>query len=68
MLVLVTYDVNTETPAGRRRLRLVAKACVNRGARSTYCSAKLVSNAVQHGKVVAILHTTTARYNDLSRR
>lgn len=33
MLVLVTYDVNTETPAGRRRLRLVAKACVNRGQR-----------------------------------
>ena len=25
MLVLVTYDVNTETAAGRRRLRKVAK-------------------------------------------
>lgn len=33
MLVLVTYDVNTETPAGRRRLRRVAKACVNCGQR-----------------------------------
>ena len=33
MLVLVTYDVNTEDPAGRRRLRHVAKACVNKGQR-----------------------------------
>lgn len=33
MLVLVTYDVNTETPEGRRRLRRVAKACVNYGQR-----------------------------------
>lgn len=33
MLVLVTYDVNTETPEGRRRLRRVAKACVNCGQR-----------------------------------
>ena len=33
MLVLVTYDVNTETPEGRKRLRRVAKACVNCGQR-----------------------------------
>ena len=33
MLVLVTYDVNTETAAGRKRLRKVAKACVNHGQR-----------------------------------
>ncbi len=33
MLVLITYDVNTETPAGRKRLRLVAKQCVNYGQR-----------------------------------
>lgn len=33
MLVLVTYDVNTETPEGRRRLRRVAKTCVNCGQR-----------------------------------
>jgi len=33
MLVLVTYDVNTETPAGRKRLRRVAKACENFGQR-----------------------------------
>lgn len=33
MMVLVTYDVNTETPEGRRRLRLVAKTCVDYGQR-----------------------------------
>jgi len=33
MLVLVTYDVHTGTPAGRKRLRHVAKICMNRGQR-----------------------------------
>jgi CRISPR-associated protein Cas2 len=33
MLVLVTYDVNTETPLGRKRLRRVARACENYGQR-----------------------------------
>ena len=33
MLVLVTYDVSTETAAGQRRLRKVAKACVDYGQR-----------------------------------
>ena len=33
MLVLVTYDVNTEDASGRRRLRKVAKECVNYGQR-----------------------------------
>jgi CRISPR-associated protein Cas2 len=32
-MVLVTYDVNTETTAGRRRLRRVAKLCEDRGQR-----------------------------------
>ena len=33
MLVLVTYDVSTETPAGRKRLNKVAKRCVAHGQR-----------------------------------
>lgn len=33
MMVLVTYDVNTETLEGRRRLRQVARQCVNYGQR-----------------------------------
>jgi len=32
-MVLVTYDVNTTTEAGRKRLRRVAKQCVNYGQR-----------------------------------
>lgn len=33
MLVLVCYDVNTETKVGRRRLRRVAKVCESTGQR-----------------------------------
>lgn len=33
MLVLITYDVNTETAEGKARLRKVAKRCVNYGIR-----------------------------------
>jgi len=33
MLVLVTYDVNTEKLEGKTRLRRVAKACENHGQR-----------------------------------
>jgi CRISPR-associated protein Cas2 len=31
--MLVTYDVNTVAPAGRRRLRRVARACLDYGQR-----------------------------------
>lgn len=33
MMVLVTYDVSTETEAGKRRLRQVAKICQDHGQR-----------------------------------
>ncbi len=33
MLVLITYDVNSETAAGRKRLRKIARQCVNYGQR-----------------------------------
>ncbi|HQJ39031.1 MAG TPA: CRISPR-associated endonuclease Cas2 [Methanoregulaceae archaeon] len=33
MMVLVTYDVNTETVEGKRRLRTVARICTNYGQR-----------------------------------
>ncbi|WP_018262005.1 CRISPR-associated endonuclease Cas2 [Methylobacterium sp. WSM2598] len=33
MLMLVTDDVNTQTPAGRTRLRRVARACLDMGQR-----------------------------------
>lgn len=33
MMVLITYDVNTETKAGKKRLAQVAKQCKNYGQR-----------------------------------
>lgn len=36
MYVLVTYDVSSESPAGARRLRRVAKLCTEYGQRVQY--------------------------------
>jgi len=36
MDIVIAYDVNTETPAGRRRLRRVARACLGFGQRVQY--------------------------------
>jgi len=36
MLVLVTYDVRTEDPGGQRRLRRIAKICLDHGQRVQY--------------------------------
>ncbi|ACL75836.1 CRISPR-associated endonuclease Cas2 [Ruminiclostridium cellulolyticum] len=33
MMVLITYDVNTESDGGKKRLRRVAKQCINYGQR-----------------------------------
>ena len=33
LLVLITYDVNTTDDAGKKRLRNIAKQCVNYGQR-----------------------------------
>lgn len=33
MMVLITYDVNTETQGGKNRLRKIAKQCLNFGQR-----------------------------------
>lgn len=47
MLVLVTYDVNTETSAGKARLYKVAKACKNYGQRVQYSVFECVVDAAQ---------------------
>ncbi len=36
MMVLITYDVRTDSAAGRRRLRRVSKACLDYGQRVQY--------------------------------
>ena len=48
MLILITYDVNTQSAAGRKRLRQVAKQCVNYGQR--------VQNSVFECQVDAVLY------------
>ena len=55
MLVLITYDVNTETPAGRKRLRKVAKQCVNDGQRVQNSVFECVLDAAQCRKVQHLL-------------
>ena len=55
MLVLITYDVNTEDAAGRRRLRWVARQCVNYGQRVQNSVFECVLHAAQYRQVQAKL-------------
>lgn len=47
MLLLITYDVNTETSAGKSRLRKVAKQCINYGIRVQNSVFECVVDATQ---------------------
>jgi CRISPR-associated protein Cas2 len=47
MLVLVTYDVNTETSAGRKRLNKTAKKCLAYGQRVQNSVFECVVDSVQ---------------------
>ena len=55
MLVLITYDVNTETVAGRSRLRKVAKQCTNYGQRVQNSVFECNMDAAKCRQVKAIL-------------
>lgn len=55
MLVLITYDVNTEDAAGRRRLRKIAKECVNYGQRVQNSVFECLLNAAQCRKLQVTL-------------
>lgn len=55
MLILITYDVNTETAAGRSRLRKVAKQCVNYGQRVQNSVFECNMDAAKCRQVKAIL-------------
>lgn len=55
MLVLITYDVNTETTAGKRRLRKVAKVCVNYGQRVQNSVFECLLDASQYAMLKAKL-------------
>ncbi|GAA3561697.1 CRISPR-associated endonuclease Cas2 [Amycolatopsis ultiminotia] len=47
MELLITYDVDTTTPAGRRRLRRVAQACEAYGVRVQKSVFEIVINEAQ---------------------
>ncbi len=56
MLVLITYDVNTETPAGKKRLRQIARQCVNYGQRVQNSVFECLLDTVQKASGKAVRH------------
>ncbi|MBQ3161986.1 MAG: CRISPR-associated endonuclease Cas2 [Oscillospiraceae bacterium] len=48
MLVLITYDVNTQDSKGKRRLRKVSKICVDYGVRVQNSVFECVVDSVQY--------------------
>ncbi|MCI7571369.1 MAG: CRISPR-associated endonuclease Cas2 [Clostridiales bacterium] len=55
MLVLITYDVNTENADGRKRLRKIAKQCINYGQRVQNSVFECLLDAAQCRKLLAEL-------------
>lgn len=55
MLVVITYDVNTETAAGQKRLRQVAKCCQNYGQRVQNSVFECILDAAQSRLVKKML-------------
>ena len=71
MMVLVTYDVSTESPGGSGRLRRVAKACRDFGQRVQYSVFEIEVEPAQWVALKARLETIidpatdSLRYYDL---
>ena len=55
MMVLITYDINTETGKSARRLRRVAKACLDYGQRVQYSVFECELDPAQWTKLKATL-------------
>ena len=64
MLVLITYDVNTETDGGKSRLRKVAKQCVNYGQRVQNSVFECNLDATKFRQVKAILEDIIDKNKD----
>lgn len=64
MLVLITYDVNTETTAGKKRLRRIAKECVNYGQRVQNSVFECTLDAAKCREVKAILEKLIDKEKD----
>ncbi len=55
MNILITYDVNTQTKAGRRRLQKVAQTCKNYGQRVQYSVFECLVGEAQYEDLCAKL-------------
>ena len=55
MMGLISYDVNTEDAAGRKRLRQIAKQCVNYGQRVQNSVFECILDATQCKQLQHIL-------------
>jgi len=64
MLVLITYDVCTENAAGKKRLRRVAKQCVNYGQRVQNSVFECVMDAAKCRQVRVILEDIIDKEKD----
>jgi len=57
-MVLITYDVDTTTAEGRKRLRQVSKQCVNHGQRVQFSVFECVLDPTQFAELRHLLETT----------
>lgn len=64
MLILITYDVNTETESGKKRLRKVAKVCTNFGQRVQNSVFECVMDAAKAREVKAKLEKLIDKEKD----
>lgn len=64
MMVLITYDVNTKNAAGKKRLRQVAKHCVNYGQRVQNSVFECLLDPVQFAQLRRVLETTIDENKD----
>lgn len=64
MLILITYDVNTQTADGRKRLRKVAKECVNYGQRVQNSVFECVMDSAKCRQVKNILENIMDKEKD----
>lgn len=64
MFVIIAYDVNTETSEGKKRLRKVAKECVNYGQRVQNSVFECNLDSVKFRQVKAILEEIIDKNKD----
>lgn len=64
MLILITYDVNTQTLDGRKRLRKVAKECVNYGQRVQNSVFECQADSTKYRQIKAILESIIDKEKD----